>query len=75
MLDAIDRKSRQEKTRDFLNQFTSGEFPTPKLTMKLFPSELDRFKKEFLHLDFKVTRTLKYYSSKQFEVQITKKGE
>lgn len=75
MFDSFDRKSRQERTRDFLNQFEKGNLPTSSLTMKLYPSELDRFKEEFPNLDFNVTKTIKSASKKMFEVRITEKSK
>ncbi len=72
MLDSIDRKTRQERTRSLLNQFIEEKLSADIIEMKLYPKEFDRVKKEFPNLNFRVVATIKSVSYKKYKVQITK---
>lgn len=80
MLDSFDMKSRQERIRDFLKQFVDGDLPATNLTMKLYPSELDRFKDEFPNLNFDVTsvyrvkQTHSHKTQKYYYIRINRKS-
>ena len=69
----MDKKSRQDKTRELLNNFAEGErLSVNKLVMSLYPKELDRFKGEFPSMSFKVIRSFTTDSGKKYEVTVSK---
>lgn len=61
-------ESRQDKLRERLKNFSESE-----LTMKLYPSELKRFKNEFPKLKFNIQGTSKSDTKKLHTVKITKR--
>ena len=67
-----DINSRQEKLRNTLTSFNENSLTTS-ITLRMFPSELKRYKGEFPDLDFKVKHTQETPNSKKHEVDITKK--
>lgn len=67
-------KSRQDKTRELLNNFEEGNIVTSsQLAMSLYPKELDRFKGEFPLLSFKIIRTFNTDTGKKHEVEVERK--
>lgn len=66
--------TRQEKTDDLLDQFTSGAIlTTSELTMNLYPSEVKRVKRIYPNLSFEVTTTYLYHNHKKCVVRVTRK--
>lgn len=67
-------QTRQDRKRESITNFVNGNsLSSNTLFLDLFPSELDRFKKEFPDLIFTVKNTHLHYSSKEHKVQISKK--
>lgn len=70
----MQERSRQDRTRELLDNFIKGHLlMVSKLVMSLYPKEVDRFKREFPSLSFKVVKAYKTYTGKQYEVHITRK--
>lgn len=71
----MEEQFRQDRKRHFIENFEKGNLQNNNCTfLDLYPSELDRFKKEFPKLTFEVKGSHMYFQCKQYKVCIKKQN-